>query len=85
MKKFINEVDDFILESLSGLAQTHPNLVSVNLDPMYVIRKTIANKKVVLISGGGSGPSLFTQVLSAMECLILHAPGMCLPHPHPIK
>ena len=83
MKKFINEVDDFILESLSGLAQAHPNLVSVNLDPMYVIRKAIANKKVVLISGGGSGHEPLHSGFVGHGMLDIACPGHVFTSPTP--
>jgi len=83
MKKFINEVDDFILESLSGLAQAYPNLVSVNLDPMYVIRKDIANKKVVLISGGGSGHEPLHSGFVGHGMLDIACPGHVFTSPTP--
>jgi dihydroxyacetone kinase-like protein len=83
MKKFINEVDDFILESLSGFAQAHPNLVSVNLDPMYVIRKDIANKKVVLISGGGSGHEPLHSGFVGHGMLDIACPGHVFTSPTP--
>ena len=83
MKKFINEVDDFILESLSGFAQAHPNLVSVNLDPMYVIRKNIANKKVVLISGGGSGHEPLHLGFVGHGMLDIACPGHVFTSPTP--
>jgi dihydroxyacetone kinase-like protein len=83
MKKFINEVDDFILESLSGLAQAHPDLVSVNLDPMYVIRKDMANKKVVLISGGGSGHEPLHSGFVGHGMLDIACPGHVFTSPTP--
>jgi dihydroxyacetone kinase-like protein len=55
MKKFINKVDDVLLESLSGFAAAHPNLINLHLDPHYLTRAQKAHNKVALISGGGSG------------------------------
>ncbi len=55
MKKFINKVDNLLTESLTGFAQAHSDLVSLNLDPNFLTRKQINNDKVILISGGGSG------------------------------
>ncbi len=55
MKKFINKVDDVLVESLSGFALAHSDLVNLNLDPNYVSRKQKATGKVAIISGGGSG------------------------------
>ncbi len=55
MKKFINKIDDVLVESLSGFASAHSDLVSLNLDPNFLTRKQIATNKVAIISGGGSG------------------------------
>lgn len=55
MKKFINEVDDVLVETLSGLVEAHPELLRVEFEPTFVARKNKANNKVALISGGGSG------------------------------
>lgn len=55
MKKFINNVDSLLIESLSGFAAAHHNLVSLNLNPHFVTRKQKAKDKVAIISGGGSG------------------------------
>lgn len=55
MKKFINKVDDVLVESLSGFALAHNDLVSLHLDPNFLTRKQKASNKVAIISGGGSG------------------------------
>lgn len=55
MKKFINEVDDVLIESLSGLVEAHPELLRVEFEPTFVARKHKVANKVALISGGGSG------------------------------
>ncbi len=55
MKKFLNQVDHHLIESLSGFAQAHADLVSFNQEPVFLTRKTLATNKVALISGGGSG------------------------------
>ena len=55
MKKFINHIDNVLVESLSGFAAAHRDLVSLHLEPNYLTRATPARDKVVLISGGGSG------------------------------
>ena len=55
MKKFINDVDDLLVESLSGFAAAHHDLVSLHLDPNYLCRAQKVKDKVALISGGGSG------------------------------
>jgi dihydroxyacetone kinase-like protein len=56
MKKFINEVDDILVESLTGFGKAHADLVEVSFDPTFVRRKEPTRQgKAVLISGGGSG------------------------------
>jgi len=55
MKKFINKVDDVLIESLSGFASAHHDLVALNTDPLFLTRKQKATNKVAIISGGGSG------------------------------
>ncbi|TCG07797.1 dihydroxyacetone kinase subunit DhaK [Paraburkholderia steynii] len=55
MKKFINHVDDFLIESLAGFGAAHSDLVVLNQEPVFVRRKTLKPGKVALISGGGSG------------------------------
>ncbi len=55
MKKFVNNVDNLLEESLVGFASAHPNLISLSLNPNYVCRAQKAKNKVALISGGGSG------------------------------
>ena len=55
MKKFTNNVDNILVESLSGFARAHQDLVSLNLEPNFLTRKQKASNKVAIISGGGSG------------------------------
>lgn len=55
MKKFVNNIDNLLVESISGFASAHSDLVSLHLEPNYLIRKNKAKSKVVIISGGGSG------------------------------
>lgn len=55
MKKFINAVDDVLVESLSGFATAHADLVHLHLEPNFITRKNKAVNKVAVISGGGSG------------------------------
>ncbi|OQW69581.1 MAG: dihydroxyacetone kinase subunit DhaK [Proteobacteria bacterium ST_bin12] len=60
MKKFVNNVENVLLESLSGFASAHEDLVNLDLEPTYLTRKNLTLKndrknKVAIISGGGSG------------------------------
>lgn len=55
MKKFVNNIDNILAESLTGFGAAHADLVKVHLDPNYVVRAQKAQNKVALVSGGGSG------------------------------
>jgi dihydroxyacetone kinase-like protein len=56
MKKFINEPEDVVKESLRGLGAAHPDLVRVDFENQIVVRKNApVAGKVGLVSGGGSG------------------------------
>ena len=55
MKKFINNTDDMLVESLSGFALAHQDMVELHLNPNFITRKKKAVNKVAIISGGGSG------------------------------
>ncbi len=56
MKKLVNRPEDFVRESLEGMALAHPDLIKVHFAPNFVYRADapVANK-VAVISGGGSG------------------------------
>ncbi len=56
MKKFINNVDEILNESLTGFGDAHNDILDVRLKPDFIARKKKSeNPKVALISGGGSG------------------------------
>jgi dihydroxyacetone kinase-like protein len=56
VKKLINQVDDVVSEALEGMLVAHPDLIEINLEPKYVVRKGApVQGKVALVSGGGSG------------------------------
>ncbi len=56
MKKFINNIDDLLEESLQGFAKAHADIIQLNTQPHFVKRKNpTPTAKVALISGGGSG------------------------------
>jgi phosphoenolpyruvate---glycerone phosphotransferase subunit DhaK len=56
VKKFLNNPEDIVPESLAGLGAAHPDLVKIDLENQLVLRKDAPVKgKVALISGGGSG------------------------------
>ena len=56
MKKFVNNVDDILSESLTGFGNAHNDILEVKLSPNFITRKLKSSyPKVALISGGGSG------------------------------
>src|SRR5438105_7137107 len=55
MKKFMNGTDTMLRESLSGFAQCHRDIVTLDSELRFVRRAQIKQGKVALISGGGSG------------------------------
>ncbi len=56
MKKLLNNPQDIVRESLEGLALAHADIIRVNFDPLYVVRRDAPVRgKVGVISGGGSG------------------------------
>ncbi|RCJ31343.1 dihydroxyacetone kinase subunit DhaK [Nostoc minutum NIES-26] len=56
MKKLINKPEDFVRESLEGMAAAYTDLIKVNYDPTFVYRADApVQGKVAIISGGGSG------------------------------
>lgn len=56
MKKFLDEVDTLLEQSLRGFALAHADLVQLHLNPTYLVRRVPKPAgRVALISGGGSG------------------------------
>ena len=69
MKKFINNNDDFLKESLTGFGKAHSDIINVNLEPSFVSRKNkTKDGKVSLISGVEAVTNQCTEVLLVMEC-----------------
>jgi dihydroxyacetone kinase-like protein len=83
MKKFINHVDDLLVESLSGFASAHRDIVSLNLDPNFLVRANKAKSKVALISGGGSGHEPLHSGFIGYGMLDAACPGHVFTSPTP--
>lgn len=83
MKKFINQVDDLLVESLSGFAAAHRDIVRLNLDPNYLVRARKAENKVALISGGGSGHEPLHSGFIGYGMLDAACPGHVFTSPTP--
>jgi dihydroxyacetone kinase-like protein len=55
VKKFMNTADAMLRESLAGFARCHHDIVRLDEAFRFVGRRTRAQRKVALVSGGGSG------------------------------
>jgi phosphoenolpyruvate---glycerone phosphotransferase subunit DhaK len=55
VKKFMNDVDTILAESLAGFAAAHADIVALGAEKKFVRRARVTPGKVALISGGGSG------------------------------
>lgn len=84
MKKFINNIDSFLNESLQGFALAHHHIVEFNQEPRYIKRKTLKTLgKVVLISGGGSGHEPLHSGFVGTGMLDAACPGQIFTSPTP--
>ena len=83
MKKFINQVDHLLTESLSGFASAHQDLVSLQLAPNFLTRTHKAQNKVALISGGGSGHEPLHSGFVGYGMLDAACPGHVFTSPTP--
>lgn len=84
MKKFINNIDDVLVESLSGLAEAHSDLLQLHLDPIYISRREISSTpKVGLVSGGGTGHEPLHAGLIGRGMLDAACPGQVFTSPTP--
>src|SRR5687768_18556380 len=84
VKKFLNNPDDFVPESLAGLAAAHPDLLRVDLENQIVVRKGApVSGKVALVSGGGSGHEPLHGGFVGIGMLDAACPGAVFTSPVP--
>jgi dihydroxyacetone kinase-like protein len=83
MKKFINAVDDVVLESLKGFCAAHGDIVTLGDDGKFVRRTNLVDKKVALISGGGSGHEPLHAGFVGSGMLDAACPGAVFTSPTP--
>jgi phosphoenolpyruvate---glycerone phosphotransferase subunit DhaK len=83
MKKFVNDVDNMLSESLSGFAASHQDLVTLHLEPHFITRKNKAKNKVAIISGGGSGHEPLHAGYIGFGMLDAACPGQVFTSPTP--
>ncbi|WP_340122882.1 dihydroxyacetone kinase subunit DhaK [Methylobacter svalbardensis] len=84
MKKFINNIDNLLAESLSGFAKAHTDIVQLNSQPDFIRRiKPTVPGKVALISGGGSGHEPLHTGFVGSGMLDAACPGQIFTSPTP--
>ena len=84
MKKLINNPEDFVRESLLGMAAAHPDLLNVHFDPTFVYRTDAPIQgKVAIVSGGGSGHEPLHAGFVGMGMLDAACPGEVFTSPTP--
>ena len=83
MKKLMNGADTLLAESLSGFGAVHGDLVTVSLDPMFVVRRSLKPGKVALVSGGGSGHEPMHAGFVGAGMLDAACPGQIFTSPTP--
>lgn len=84
MKKFINNIDTLLDESLQGFAKAHADIVKLNTQPTVVTRNTpTASNKVAVISGGGSGHEPLHTGFVGKGMLDAACPGQVFTSPTP--
>lgn len=84
MKKLINQPENFVRESLAGMAKAHPNLLKVQFEPTFVYRADApVPGKVAIISGGGSGHEPMHGGFVGMGMLDAACPGEVFTSPTP--
>ncbi len=83
MKKFINAVDDVVMDSLKGFCAAHGDIVTLGDDGKFVRRANLVDKKVALISGGGSGHEPLHAGFIGRGMLDAACPGAVFTSPTP--
>jgi len=84
MRKFLNQPDQLVKESLAGLEAAHGDILRVDRAAQIVVRKDAPKKgKVGLISGGGSGHEPLHGGFVGLGMLDAAAPGEVFTSPVP--
>jgi phosphoenolpyruvate---glycerone phosphotransferase subunit DhaK len=83
MKKFLNDPEALVHESLLGFASAHSDIVSVTLSPKAVYRRQAKTQGVALISGGGSGHEPLHIGMVGQGMLDAACPGQIFTSPTP--
>jgi dihydroxyacetone kinase-like protein len=83
MKKLINAPQDLLPESLDGFAAAHGDIVVLGEERKFVRRRALKQRKVALISGGGSGHEPLHAGFVGLGMLDAACPGHVFTSPTP--
>jgi len=84
MKKFINNIDDLLTDSLLGFSKVHSDIIQLNEQPHFIQRNSpTPSGKVALISGGGSGHEPLHTGFVGVGMLDAACPGHVFTSPTP--
>ena len=83
MKKFLNDVDTILTESLDGSVAAHSDILTLGEGHKFVRRKQLKRGKVALISGGGSGHEPLHAGFVGHGMLDAACPGQVFTSPTP--
>ena len=84
MKKLINQPADVVKEALQGMELAHPDLIKVNFEPNFIVRRDApVMGKVGVISGGGSGHEPMHGGFVGIGMLDAACPGAVFTSPTP--
>jgi dihydroxyacetone kinase-like protein len=84
MKRFLNNVETLLDESLQGFAHAHSDIVQFNPQPRFIKRKSPGKTgKVAIISGGGAGHEPLHSGFVGLGMLDAACPGQIFTSPTP--
>ncbi|MBN3786844.1 dihydroxyacetone kinase subunit DhaK [Burkholderia sp. Ac-20353] len=83
MKKLINAPENVLSESLDGFVAAHADIVTLGAERKFVRRKTLRQRKVGLISGGGAGHEPLHVGFVGTGMLDAACPGQIFTSPTP--
>jgi dihydroxyacetone kinase-like protein len=83
MKKFIDQAENLLEQSLHGFVQAHADILSLNIQPRFVRRKQLKAGKVAIVSGGGSGHEPLHSGFVGVGMLDAACPGQIFTSPTP--
>jgi len=83
MKKFINSIDDLVLDSAAGLVMAHEDLLRLHEEPLFIHRRVPKKDRVAVLSGGGSGHEPLHSGYVGFGMLDAACPGLVFTAPTP--